>query len=178
MIMKPKVFDNDASNGLDDDQDVQMKILASDGEQFFLSSKSARLSKLLYNVLRNKNVKEPVTISMVSGTIMALVVEYLEHHKGKTPCEITKPVRSVRMQNIVEDIWDAEFIDKMSKKVIFQIILAANYLSIDSLFHLGSAKIATLIKGKSPEEIKTILSDYTLFIFQKKEKKHYFVITI
>merc|ERR1739845_95182 len=35
----------------------------------------------------------------------------------------------------------------------------ANYMDIKSLLHLGCAKIATLIKGKSPEEIKKILSE-------------------
>jgi len=32
-------------------------------------------------------------------------------------------------------------------------------MDLPSLLHLGCAKIATLIKGKSPEEIKNILSD-------------------
>jgi len=39
----------------------------------------------------------------------------------------------------------------------WQIILASNYMDIKSLLHLGCAKIATFIKGKSPEEIKKIL---------------------
>merc|ERR1712034_9380 len=71
---------------------------------------------------------------------------------------IAKPIRSVKMTKIVEHPEDAEFINK-PKKVIFQIILAANYMDIKSLLHLGCAKIATLIKGKSPEEIKKILGD-------------------
>jgi len=63
------------------------------------------------------------------------------------------------MEKIVEDKWDADFINNMSKKVIFQVILGANYMDVPSLLHLGCAKIATLIKGKSPDEIKQILSD-------------------
>merc|ERR1711964_751571 len=67
------------------------------------------------------------------------------------------------MSKIVEHPWDATFIDNiektMGKKMIFKIILAANYMAIKSLLHLGCAKIATLIKGKSPEEIKKILGD-------------------
>jgi len=47
----------------------------------------------------------------------------------------------------------------LSKNDIFQIILGANYMDIKSLLYLGCAKIATLIKGKSPEEIKKILGD-------------------
>jgi len=78
---------------------------------------------------------------------------------GKVPAEIAKPIRSVKMEKIVEDEWDATFINKQPKRTIFQIILGANYMDIKSLLHLGCAKIATMIKGKSPEEIKKILSE-------------------
>merc|ERR1712098_175649 len=83
------------------------------------------------------------------------------------------------MRMIVEDNWDADFINRVGecqpsgadlqqphraptaagKAKIFKVILAANYMGIKSLLHLGCAKIAALIKGKSPEEIKRILGD-------------------
>merc|ERR1712242_549458 len=95
----------------------------------------------------------------VDGDTLSLIVKYLEHHEGKEPAEIAKPIRSVKMEKIVEDSWDADFINKQPKRTIFQIILGANYMDIKSLLHLGCAKIATMIKGKSPEEIKKILSE-------------------
>merc|ERR1712113_1332647 len=95
----------------------------------------------------------------VTGEILELIVRYLEHHKGSAPAEIAKPIRSVKMEKIVEDEWDAKFINGLPKKIIFQIILGANYMDVKSLLHLGCAKIATMIKGKSPEEIKKILSE-------------------
>ena len=97
----------------------------------------------------------------MNADILKLIVEYLKHHNGKVPQEIAKPIRSVKMERIVDDRWDATFIDNMSKKTIFQVILGANYMDLPSLLHLGCAKIATLIKGKSPEEIKNILADDT-----------------
>merc|ERR1712228_998542 len=100
-----------------------------------------------------------IEIKKVTGDILALIVEYLKHHQGKVPAEIAKPIRSVKMEKIVEDEWDAKFINKQAKRTIFQIILGANYMDIKSLLHLGCAKIATMIKGKSPEEIKKILSE-------------------
>merc|ERR1711964_139586 len=51
-----------------------------------------------------------------------------------------------------------DYINK-PKKEIFAVILGANYMDNKGLLHLGCAKIATLIKGKSPEEIKRILGD-------------------
>ncbi len=75
---------------------------------------------------------------------MELCVEYLKHHNGRIPRQIAKPIRSLKMERIVEDKWDADFMNKMTKKNIFQVILAANALEIESLLHLGSAKIAIL----------------------------------
>merc|ERR1712129_433042 len=42
---------------------------------------------------------------------------------------------------------------------IFQIILAANYMDIGSLLHLGCAKIATLIKQLDQKEINRIIEE-------------------
>merc|ERR1712098_260703 len=145
--------------------------------------------------------KTEVPVKKVAGPTLKLIVQYLEHHKGKNGAEITKPIRSVRIEDIVEDNWDAAFIsrdltalaeiDRLlkaeladidcenederrrrieavpirqdvaagSKAEIFKLILGANYMDIHPLLHLGCAKIATLIKGKSPEEIKKILGD-------------------
>jgi S-phase kinase-associated protein 1 len=44
------------------------------------------------------------------------------------------------------------------------LLLAANYLDIKSLIELCCAKVATMIKGKSPEEIRQqfgIVNDFT-----------------
>lgn len=65
--------------------------------------------------------------------MLELIVKYLEHHKGKVPAEIAKPIRSVKMEKIVEDEWDAKFINGQPKRMIFQIILGANYMDIKSL---------------------------------------------
>merc|ERR1711964_450627 len=134
-----------------------------DSTTFTISKKAAFMCSMVKNLCEGDNTagteKEPVEIKKVEGPILDLVVEYLKHHDGKVPAEIAKPIKSTKMEKVVEDAWDAEFINKQSKAVVFQIILGANYMDIKSLLHLGCAKIATLIKGKSPEEIKKILGD-------------------
>ena len=47
---------------------------------------------------------------------------------------------------------------------MFELILAANYLDIKMLLDLSCAKVASMIKGKSPEEIRktfNIKNDFT-----------------
>merc|ERR1712166_1402162 len=97
--------------------------------------------------------------NIIEGETLNLIVLYLEHHQGNEPAEIAKPIRSIKMEKIVEDPWDAEFINKLPKRQLFQLILGSNYMDCKSLLHLGCAKVATMIKGKSPEEIKEILGE-------------------
>ena len=53
--------------------------------------------------------------------------------------------------------WYFHFIDRVSNDEIFQLTMAANYLHIQPLLDLCFAKIASGIKGKTPEEIRANL---------------------
>merc|ERR1712204_51324 len=148
--------------GLDDDVDENLILISSEDDspkEFEISRKAALMCNLVKSILEGDANAAKIPIKKVRGDILELIVEYLKHHNGKKPEEIAKPIRSVKMERIVADKWDADYINKMNKKTIFQVILGANYMDLPSLLHLGCAKIATLIKGKSPEEIKNILAD-------------------
>jgi S-phase kinase-associated protein 1 len=153
----------DADTG--DDNLILTACVEDDGKsndaesEFTIDRKSALMCNLVRSIIEGDSEVKKIEIKKVSPPILKLIVEYLKHHKGKAPAEIAKPIRSVKMEKIVEDEWDAKFINKQPKRTIFQIILGANYMDIKSLLHLGCAKIATMIKGKSPEEIKKILSE-------------------
>lgn len=55
--------------------------------------------------------------------------------------------------------WDADFIDRIgdSRALLYDVILASNYLDLKSLLHLGCAKVASLVKGQPLEKFKSIL---------------------
>ncbi|MCO5557535.1 hypothetical protein L7F22_011101 [Adiantum nelumboides] len=59
--------------------------------------------------------------------------------------------------------WDADFL-KVDQVTLFDLILATNYLNIQSLLDLTCQCIADMIKGKTPEEIRktfNIKNDFT-----------------
>merc|ERR1719229_155345 len=152
----------DDMGGLDDEDDELLILISSEDDnprEFEISRKAALMCNLVKSILEGDANAKKIPIKKVRGDILELIVTYLKHHNGKKPEEIAKPIRSVKMERIVADKWDADYINKMNKKTIFQVILGANYMDLPSLLHLGCAKIATLIKGKSPEEIKNILAD-------------------
>ena len=67
------------------------------------------------------------------------------------------------MSEVVQQ-WYADFVDNVDQEVLFDSILAANYMDIKPLLDLTCAKVASLIKGKTPEEIRktfNIINDFT-----------------
>ncbi len=58
--------------------------------------------------------------------------------------------------------WYATFVN-VEQEVLFELILAANYMDIKPLLDLTCATVASMIKGKTPEEIRktfNIVNDF------------------
>jgi len=137
--------------------------------------KYANISTLVKTSLENDENAAELPIPAVQGAILEKIVEYMNHHKGTEPPIIEKPLRSKVLKDVCQDKWDAEFIDKIgdNRQQLYDLILAANYLDVKSLLHLGCAKVASLIKGQPLEKIKEILDpkgEYTKKD-DKEEKK-------
>ena len=66
------------------------------------------------------------------------------------------------MNEIVQE-WYAHFV-AVEQDVLFELILAANFMDIKPLLDLTCASVASMIKGKTPEEIRktfNIVNDFT-----------------
>jgi len=138
---------------------TMITLTSSDQRSFEIQTRYVLLSKLVSNILDGDPNAPSIRIVQVDGATLELIVKYLRHHKGMVPVEIAKPIRSMKMEEIVEDTWDAVYINALTKRTLFRLILGANYMDITPLLHLGCAKVATKIKGKSSEEIKWILGE-------------------
>lgn len=98
----------------------------------------------------------------VKGRVLAKVIEYCKQHVDSPPSAIAKPLKSANLKEIVSE-WDAAFVD-IEQELLFELILAANYMDIKPLLELTCAKVASMIKGKTPEEIRktfNIVNDFT-----------------
>ncbi len=136
-----------------------MRLSSKDKKEFTLERKHAFISTLVKTSLENDDKAEEVPIPGVTGAILELVVNYMKEHKGVEPPIIEKPLRSKVMKDVCPHKWDADYIDKIgeTRQQLYDLILAANYMDIKSLLHLGCAKVASLIKGQPLEKIKEIL---------------------
>merc|ERR1712226_900567 len=100
---------------------------------------------------------------MGKTAILSKVIDYCKYHKDSPPEEIQKPLKSTNLIECGVSEWDSEYVN-IEQEVLFELILAANYLDIKSLLDLTCAKLASMIKGKNTEEIRkqfNIVNDFT-----------------
>lgn len=135
--------------------------------------KHAYISTLVKTSLDTDPSATEVPIPSVTCAILAEVLSYMNHHKGVEPPIVEKPLRSTVMSDVCKDKWDAAFIDRIgeNRQALYDLMLAANYMDIKSLLHLGCAKVGSLIKGQPLEKIKDILSTSGPKEAAKDEKK-------
>jgi S-phase kinase-associated protein 1 len=145
---------------LDEDTYERIQLVSKDSKIFEIDRRSSFLSTLVKICLENDASSTEVPIMNVNSEILELVVEYMNHHKGVEPRDIDKPLRSKIMTEVCEDSWDANFIDRVggNSQQLTDLVLAANYMDINSLINLGCAKKASFIMGLPLQKIKDIIS--------------------
>ncbi len=98
----------------------------------------------------------------VNETVLRKVLEWCDHHKMDPPSTAEDDTDSRKKTTDIEE-WDQKFM-QVDQEMLFEIILAANYLDIKALLDVGCKTVANMIKGKSPEEIRktfNITNDFT-----------------
>lgn len=148
----------------DDDGDDMLTLVSSDTdcEHIQVERKVAVMSALIQTMAEGDKEEKEIPLPNVKGSVLKHVVKYMRHHFENPPKEIEKPLKSQKMSEVVS-AWDAEFVE-VDQDLLFELILAANYMDIKPLLDLTCAKVASMIKDKKPEEIRktfNIVNDFT-----------------
>lgn len=119
------------------------------------------MSVLLRDVLADDDDDGDAAVPLpnVKGSTLKKVMEFCQRHVQDPMPTITRPITSTDMRVVLQSSpWDAEFVESVADnhETLFDLILAANYLNIPSLLDLTCAKLAAMIKGKTPREIRKL----------------------
>lgn len=130
---------------------------------FTVSHLLIQKSTILTNLIENTIVageNSVIELNSVDKETMEVVLYYLTQHLNDqvTDVESTDPINPEDDSFIGNDV-----------SSIFKVIEAANFLEIKPLLELGCKKIAYLLKGKSKDEMITILGIKN--DFNSKEEK-------
>ncbi|XP_058734540.1 SKP1-like protein 1A [Vicia villosa] len=138
----------------------KVNLKSSDGNIFEVEQEVAMQSQTIKHMIEDDCADETgIPLPNVTSKILAKVIEYCKKHaEAANTDEYGRPVDENDIKN-----WDAEFV-KVDQNTLFDLILAANFLDIKSLFDLTCKTVAGMMDGKSPEEIRktfNIKNDYT-----------------
>lgn len=138
-------------------------LVSSDNETFSVPKAVACMSMTIKNTV-DETDGGSVPVPNVSGKVMGQVLKYCTYHTDKNKAK-TGEGSSTDSTKTDEEVkaWDTEYM-QVDQGALFELILAANYLNIEPLLDLACATVAGMIKGKTPEEIRTqfnIVNDFT-----------------
>ena len=133
---------------------TNVKLKSSDGHEFDVPENAANMSETIKNMIEDTGTEMAVPLHNVAGKTLAKVIEYCKYHAER---------QADKDNNEEVATWDGEFV-KVDQATLFDLILAANYLNIKELLELTCEKVASMIKGKTQEEIRktfNIQNDFT-----------------
>ncbi len=134
-------------------------LISADGEEFKIERKIAECSVLIKNFIEDLGDNEIIPVGGVKSNILKKVIEWCDHHQDDKP-----PVEDERDKKLAEvGEWDQKFF-QLDQKMLFEIILAANYLNIKKLLDAGCKTVANMMKGKTAEQLRetfNVHNDFT-----------------
>ncbi|KAI4345437.1 hypothetical protein L6164_012562 [Bauhinia variegata] len=129
---------------------MKIKLKSSDGDVFEVDYSVAIMSQTIKQVIETGSAGETIPLYLVSSRMLAKVIEYCQKHNEASKFED-------RTMNDDLKRWDDGLVE-VDYATLFDLILTANYMEIRSLLDLASGKVADMIKGKSPEEIRKLFN--------------------
>ncbi|KAG9202659.1 hypothetical protein B5807_10318 [Epicoccum nigrum] len=141
-----------------------VRLITSDNQDMTVDRQVAERSILIKNLLEDLggDNDEAIPIPNVNEPVMKKVLEWCEHHRNDPPASQDDDSDSRKKSTDIDE-WDQKFM-QVDQEMLFEIILAANYLDIKALLDVGCKTVANMIKGKSPDEIRktfNIQNDFT-----------------
>ncbi|GFZ48050.1 E3 ubiquitin ligase complex SCF subunit sconC [Saitozyma sp. JCM 24511] len=155
-----------------EDKKETIVLVTSDEEQYTVEKKVAERSVLIKSMMEDLGAHQDMQVPLpnVSSSVLVKVLQYCEHHKNDPlPAPDANDQDDARRKTAEIGEWDAKFI-QVDQEMLFEIILAANYLDIKPLLDVGCKTVANMIKGKTPEEIRKLFNITNDFTAEEEEQ--------
>ncbi len=164
---KPKIVD--AVMGLDEPAaEVILNLISKDKDSFPLAKKIAVQSTLIKTMVEGDPEAVDIPLPAVNSNILSRVIEFMKYHIDHPMKEIEKPLKTNDLKEIVPEYY-ANYVD-LDQELLFEVLLAANYLDLKSLLDLSCSKVATMIKGMTPEALRKIFNIVNDFTPEEEEQ--------
>ncbi|KAL3613942.1 hypothetical protein CASFOL_042016 [Castilleja foliolosa] len=110
-------------------------------------------AQTIKNMIEDGYADNVIPIPKVKSEVLAKVIEYCRHHAAARPSDEGDETVDKKAVEDELDKYDKKFV-KIDQEMIFEIILAANYLNIKSLIDLMCDAVANKMVYLSMEEVR------------------------
>lgn len=145
----------------DDDKSSIITLITKGGHRLTITKQAAMISKLLSTIMAMDQNATEIPLPNVTKKTLLNIIEYANHHGGVAQEIVKMPLSHNKMIDNCTHKWDAEFIDRIgerSQRELYSLIISADYMDIKCLIHLGSAKMASWLRGVTLETIDARLT--------------------
>ena len=152
--------------------DDQVLLQANDGTEFRVEvGMIRRMSNTVANLIEDAGIDAPIPLPNVATNILIKVIEWAKYHHQNDPA-VAAPQPTVDNPSILHiSDWDRTFFDSLpSQAVLFELVLAANYLDMRVLLDTTCKIVAGQIKGKTGPEICKHFGITEPFTAEEKER--------
>jgi S-phase kinase-associated protein 1 len=151
-----------------------------DGKEFVVSEAVAMQFQTIRHMIEDDCAQDVIPLPNVKSGTLAMIIEYCTKHLTvrEKAAEWTKgqkaeEKRSAAMADTIltEELkkWDTEFLEIDTDR-LYDLINATNYLDVRDLFDLTCKKVAEMIMGKHPDEIREIFNIKNDFSPEEEEE--------
>ena len=109
----------------------------------------------------------------VTSEVLEKVIDFCTHYKEDPMKEIPSPFPEsddLQISDLVQQ-WYADFCAGLERKVLFQLLISANYMNIQPLLDLSCLAVAKHIHRKSEDEIREIFNIKKPDLAERKEQE-------
>ncbi|XP_034679898.1 SKP1-like protein 11 [Vitis riparia] len=136
----------------------KVTLKSSDGVLFIIDRAVALQSRTIQYVLEDTNpVDTIIPVPAVDARTLSKVLEYCKKHLIDLNTDFEEYSK-----------WDKDFVD-VEVWMLYDLIMAADYLHIPPLIDLICDKIASMFKGQTPEKIREIFNIENDFSKEEEE---------
>ncbi|KAJ1864758.1 hypothetical protein LPJ73_000205 [Coemansia sp. RSA 2703] len=157
-----------------------IKLITADGAVIKVEREVIEQSGTVRNILNDVRMTDkPIPLPNVSGPILTKIIQYCEHHKDDASRRQAKPSNhdlesdcsEAAVQKAIAKIddFDRDFC-LVDQGTLFDLISAANFLDIQPLVDLVGYTVASMMKGKSVEEIRKTFGIKSDFSTKEEER--------
>ncbi len=96
----------------------------------------------------------------VRGKTLSLILMFIEHHLEVPFVTIVKPLPSSHLPDFMSP-WDATFFGSLPQTVIYELVLASNYVGSPDCLDAAAGAVAAMVREKPIEELRREMAPQT-----------------